>query len=229
MAITGVFLFNSLLYAGLRFTSAINASLINSLNPLMIFILSVFWLKEKITYRQVLGLTVSFLGVLWIVSQGNYINIIKTQFNTGDILIFSGCFTWAYYSNMAKVIMRKIPPMETAALGIVLGTVFLVPASIVELYFFSDFQMDWVTVATILYLAVFASVVATALWFDCIDKVGAARAANFYNLIPIFSVAMAVIFLKEDLFVYHFIGGMLIMIGLYLSSSAVAPKKNHIN
>ena len=228
MAVTGVLLFNSFLYSGLRFTSAINASFVNSLSPLAIFILSVFWLKEEITYRQILGLIVSFLGVLWIVSQGNYLNIINMQLNIGDIFVFAGCFTWALYSNMAKVVMRKIPPMETAALGIVIGTVFLIPASIFELQFFKDIEISWVTAVTIAYLVVFASIVATALWFDGINKVGAARAANYYNLIPIFSIIMAVIFLKEELFTYHYIGGILVFSGLYLSS-AVPPKKKFTN
>jgi len=214
----GVFLFNSFLYMGLRHTSAINATLINSLNPVLVALLSVVWLKDKITHRQIIGLIISVSGILWIESHGKLNNIVNIQFNPGDVFILIAAFFWAYYSNLAKLVMQKIPAMEAAALALFTGVIFLIPVSIVELHFTSSIDLGWETIITVLYLGIFSSFVALYFWFYGIDKLGGARAANYYNLIPFFGIIMAVIFLGEKVYPFQLVGGALILAGVYYSS-----------
>ncbi|MBS4024991.1 MAG: DMT family transporter [Clostridia bacterium] len=217
MALTGVFFFNSLIYLGLQYTTAINSVLINSFNPLVMVLLSIFLLKQKETWQRLVGLGISLIGVILIAAKGDLNNLLLLNFNPGDLLVILATFAWAIYSIAGKVVMAKITPMETVALATVFGTIMLIPFSVWEFYVTPDISLGWEFWVVILYLGVFPSIVSHFLWLYCIGKAGISTAANFYNLIPVFGTFMAIIFLKEKLFLYQLGGGALVLLGIYFA------------
>src|SRR4051812_31703095 len=84
LAVTGVVMFQSLVYLGLESTTAINAVLINAAAPL--FILACSWIvdREKASVRQVLGMALSFLGILVIVCHGELGRVLQLEVHRGD-------------------------------------------------------------------------------------------------------------------------------------------------
>ena len=83
MGVTGVFGFGSLLYTGLRTTTATNASLINGTGPLVIGILAALTLHERFGRRQAIGALISLAGVALIVSGGSLAALAHQRLNTG--------------------------------------------------------------------------------------------------------------------------------------------------
>ncbi|KAB7704260.1 EamA family transporter [Bacillus aerolatus] len=81
-----VVVFNSLVYKALHYTTSINASLMNSSTPIIIFILSFLFLKERLHRSQVIGSILSLLGVLFILTKGNCHNVLSFSFNLGVYL-----------------------------------------------------------------------------------------------------------------------------------------------
>ena len=73
--------------------------------------------------------------------------------------------------------------------------------------------------ASILYLAVFASVLAFIFWNQAVRSIGANRAGPFVHLMPVFSTLLAVIFLDERIALYHAQGAVLIFLGIVISST----------
>jgi drug/metabolite transporter (DMT)-like permease len=217
MALTGVCLFNSLAYLGLQYTTAINSVLINSFNPLVTVFLSIIWLKQKETWQRLVGLGISLFGVILIAAKGDFNNLLLIKFNPGDLLIILATFAWAAYSVTGKIVMAKIPPMETVALATFLGTIMLIPLAAWEFYVIPEIRLGWDFWVIILYLGVFPSIAAHFLWLYCIDKVGISSSANFYNLIPVFGIFLALFFLKEKLFLYQLGGGALVLLGIYFA------------
>jgi drug/metabolite transporter (DMT)-like permease len=226
MALTGVCLFNSLIYLGLQYTTAINSVLINSFNPLVMVLLSVFWLKEKETWQRLVGLGISLIGVILIAVKGDINNLLLLNFNLGDLLVILATFVWAIYSITGKVVMAKISPMETVALATFFGTIMLIPFSVWEFYMTPDISLGWEFWVVIFYLGVFPSIVAHFLWLYCIGKAGISTAANFYNLIPVFGAFLAIIFLKEKLFLYQLGGGALVLLGIYFAQKQFFAPEN---
>src|SRR5258706_3977686 len=70
MSLTGVFAFNAVLYIGLRYTSAINATLVNATTPITTTLIARLLIREEITRRRVVGIALSFAGIGWIVRRG---------------------------------------------------------------------------------------------------------------------------------------------------------------
>ncbi|MCB4205511.1 DMT family transporter, partial [Deferribacterales bacterium Es71-Z0220] len=81
----GVTTFNALVYLAMHYTTAVNAVLVNSFTPVIIFIFSALIYKEKITLMQLLGIIVSISGVFTIMTKGDLHVLLSMKFNLGDI------------------------------------------------------------------------------------------------------------------------------------------------
>lgn len=217
LGLTGVFAFNSLLYIGLKYTTAINATLINSFSPIVIIYFSWLFLKENIGYKQILGSLFAILGIVTIQSQGSPTILYNLDFNIGDLIIFLNTFIWAIFTILGKNVMCSLSPMETTTYSTLAGLPFLCLVSGWEISH-TNIALSWPIVAGILYLGVFATVLAFIWYYKGIQIVGVAKSANFYNLIPVYSVFLAVFFLQEQITLYHIIGGFCVMLGIVLSS-----------
>lgn len=214
LGITGVFAFNTLLYEGLKHTSPVNATLINAFNPTLTVILSILILGEKLRGKQIIGLVLSFIGVVWIAVQGQPAKLSNLAFNRGDLVILCGALIWAVYSIGVKKAVTKVPPMVTTTLSMFFGLLLLFPASYIELTRHPAGPLTWKSILALIYLGVFPSVIAFWLWNRGIAQVGPGKAAMFYNLIPLFAAVMSYLFLAEIPKDYHLIGGALILWGV---------------
>jgi len=218
LGLSGVFAFNSLVYVGLKYTSAINATLINSFNPIVTIYFSWLYLKEKISIKQILGSLVAVVGIMTIESQGSWSVLYNLDFNIGDLIIFIDTFIWAIFTVLGKNVMSVLSPLETTTYSILAGLPFLFLAAGWEVSQ-SQISISWPVVSGILYLGVFATVLAFIWYYKGIQLVGVAKSANFYNLIPVYSFFLAVFFLHEQITIYHILGGVFVVLGILISSS----------
>ncbi|GAB6153506.1 DMT family transporter [Desulfosporosinus burensis] len=218
MGLTGVAIFNPLVYWGLHYTTSINATLINSFNPMTIAFLGYFLLKEKLTRSSVLGLLISFLGIAFIVGRGSLLDLLKLQFNIGDLLVFSSTFIWGFYTVLIRKVSNVLNPMQSTSLAVMAGLIFMIPGSLVENIWLPIPNITLVAALSLLYLGIFPSVVAFLFWNTGVSKVGPIQASAYYNLIPVFNVMLAYYILNEKLLSYHIIGGMFIILGIVITS-----------
>ncbi len=217
---SGIALFHSFVYQALHFTGAINAALFLSTTPVVIVALSWILFRDPVTARQVFGIIVSLLGALVIIMRGNLSLLLQLQFNKGDLWMLVAVPNWALYS----VLLRRLPPgfhpMGLLAATITFGLVLLVPAYLWELTRVGTFQINAATVASVLYMGLFASVIAYVCWNQGVTLVGANRAGLFMHLVPVFSAALAVVILAESVRVFHLLGITFVLAGIYLTNTA---------
>ncbi|HJT08752.1 MAG TPA: DMT family transporter, partial [Stellaceae bacterium] len=220
---TGISLFQFLIYTGLRYTNAVNAMLMNSAMPL--FMVLVAWLIDghKVTPRQVAGMIVSFCGILVIMNRGDWSTLRDFSFNPGDLVILAGMPVWGVYS----VVLRR-RPAELDALSLVfvlsvIGALFLAPAYALETLFLPSALLSWSAVGAVLYVALFASIAAYLCWNRGVDMIGPNRAGFTQHLIPAFGTALAMLFLGEEVHLFHAVGIATILLGVWLASSARRP------
>ena len=218
MGLTGVAIFNPLIYWGLHYTTSINATLINSFNPMTIAFLGYFLLKEKLTRLSVLGLLISFLGIAFIVGRGSLLDLLKLQLNIGDLLVFLSTFLWGFYTVLIRNVSNILKPMQSTSLAVMAGLIFMIPGSLVESIWQPMPPMTLGAVLSLLYLGIFPSVVAFLFWNIGVSKVGSTQASAYYNLIPVFNVLLASYILHEKLLSYHIVGGMFIITGIVITS-----------
>lgn len=219
LSITGIAGFNTLLYVALQYTTSINASFMNSSTPILISVLSVWMLREGLEKQQVIGTILSFAGVLFIVSKGDFYTLKTLSFNLGDIIMIAAVLTWAFYSVLIKKYGKRLPGGSTFILSILVGVILLFPFSIWELYY-KGASVHWTasSFSAILYVGVLASIVAFYSWNSAVIQIGPAKAANYLNLIPVFAATFAILFIDEKMAWYQLIGGAFVIIGVALSS-----------
>ncbi len=218
MSLTGVFAFNAVLYIGLRYTGAINATLVNATTPVTTALIAWLVIREPITRRRVLGIALSFAGIAWIVSRGSLEALWKLNFNIGDVIVFFATSLWGFYMVMAKPMMQRLSPLALTSITTIIGALFLLPASAVELSAQpTDLWRGDVALA-FLYLGIFPSFLSFLMWNRSIRTFGPGRASLAYNTLPFFAVILSEIFLGETLKEYQIVGGIIIIAGVLIGT-----------
>ena len=220
LAVTGVVIFQSLVYLGLRTTTAINAVLLNSSAPLFMLLCSWVIERERATHRQVAGMLVSLCGILVIVSHGEPQRLLQLEFHAGDAWILLAMPAWGIYS----VLLKRGPP-ELGGLGLlfvisVAGLVLLVPAFALQAL---HAPPRWPTpgeAAGVLYVGLAASVGAFICWNRGVASVGANAAGFTLHLLPAFGTVLAMVFLGEAFSAFHAAGIVTILVGVVLATRA---------
>jgi drug/metabolite transporter (DMT)-like permease len=217
---TGISLFQFLVYTGLRYTNAVNAMLMNSALPL--FMVLVAWLidRQKVTARQAAGMVVSFCGILVIMNRGDWSTLRDFDFNPGDLVILAGLPVWGVYSVMLRRRPRELDGLSFIFVMSVIGAAFLAPAYALESRLLAPARLSWSAVGAVLYVALFASIAAYLCWNRGVDMVGPNRAGFTQHLIPAFGTVLAVIFLGEEVHLFHAVAIATILFGVWLATSA---------
>jgi drug/metabolite transporter (DMT)-like permease len=219
LSLTGVAGFNTLTYIAVQYTSSINAALMNSATPILIVLISWIMFRESMKWMAGIGIIVSMMGVCWIISRGSWNTISSLSFNAGDLWMIIAVLCWAFYSVGMKKVGSKFPPMVLLLAQIVISVGALIPASLIELIVLKPvIQVSFGLSAGLLYIGLFASIVAFYSWNRAIAELGPSRCAGFLNLIPMFSTLFATMFAGEHIYSYHLLGALLIISGVYVTN-----------
>ena len=218
LGVTSITLFNSIVYYSLQFTQVISGVLMISTIPVMIILFSSLLKIEKTNFFQLIGVFFSMLGVVVIVSQLNLEKIKELSFNKGDLSIIIAMLSWALYSALLK--RKKLELSQLSLLQVIIsaGLVFLLPVYLVEMNSGRRVALELPFFLTLSYVVLFPGLASFICWIKGIAIIGANRSGIFLHLMPIFSTILAIIIFKEKFMIYHLIGAMLIITGIFLSS-----------
>lgn len=218
LALTGVAGFNTLVYIGLHYTTSINASLMNSSTPIIIYLLSFIFLKERLSKFQILGTAISLAGVIFIISGGSLASLQQFSFNKGDLIVLVAVVCWSVYSILIKQYAGRLPGQSTFLVTIVIGAIMLLPFYINETMQ-TGYAVNWnaSTISAILFVGILASIVAFLSWNLGVVQLGANKASIYLNFIPFFASIFAVLFLDESIQLFQIIGGLAVIIGVIIS------------
>nr|WP_052833372.1 DMT family transporter [Paenibacillus polymyxa] len=121
--VTRVIGYNFLLYEALCFTSSLDASLVNAMNPALIVCCAALFLKETLTLSRMAGLLISLIGVLLVLTKGQLGMIFRTVYNVGDLLMLA--VISVAYSLLGRRI-KEISLIAAIAVSALLGLFVLV-------------------------------------------------------------------------------------------------------
>ena len=221
LGFSSVGVFSAFTYNALVHTQVINASLFNTAIPVSI-ILVCFLLKiEKTNIFQISGLIVSVLGILAIITRLDLDILLTLNFNKGDIYMLIAIISWGIYSAFLKKKTINISLLSLVQVVCTFGLIILLPAFLFELAQGKTIEVNSNLFYILLYIAIFPSIGSYYCWAGAVSIIGANRAGIFLSLIPLFSTIFAMIFFNEKFLFFHFIGSVLIILGLFLSNKKV--------
>jgi drug/metabolite transporter (DMT)-like permease len=221
LALTSVGLFNSFTYLALVHTQVINASLFNTAIPAMIILLCFIFKIEKTNRFQIMGLILSVLGILSIITKLDFNILLTLNFNKGDIIMIGGVVTWGLYSSFLKKKKFTLPLLTLVHILCTFGLLFILPQFLFEISQGKIIKFDINLSYILIYLALFPSIGSYYCWAGAVSIIGANRAGIFLSLIPLFSTILAMFFFNENFYFFHFIGSVLIVLGLILSNKKI--------
>lgn len=216
-AILGGAVFSALQYVALRYTTAVNVSVLNSLVPVYILAAGAILFRDPLAARQVIGIAVSLGGVMVIIAQGNPAAIGALEFNWGDLLVVFNMAVWSVYSACLRL-RPRIHWLSFTFVIAAISSVATLPFYVWEHLSGFPLQATLPTILAILYVALFPSVVALTSWNKGVELVGAARAGPFLHLVPLFSTLLAVFLLGEELRGFHIVGFVFILLGVWIAA-----------
>lgn len=223
-SLLGIVGFNIFIYIALQKTTAINGALINSTMPIVTLLLSIFIIKESFQFKQYIGITASFFGLLVLFSSGDLSVFLKLNFNQGDIFILLGVACWSLYTILVKKWVIELPFFVFLFSIVFIGCLLHIPLLFIEASYTGWANFSYPTLTAIIYLAIFPSILAYFFWGKVVTSIGPAKASLFMYLTPIFSTIFALIFLKEKIHVHHLVGFIFVVIGIVLVNKV--HKKN---
>ncbi len=221
LGLTSVGLFNSFVYISLNYTQVINASLFNTAIPAAIILFCFLFKIENTNSYQLAGLIISVIGVFAIITRLDLNILLTLSFNIGDIWMICAVFCWGIYSAFLKKLKLKISLLSLVHILCSCGLIFLFPQFLYE-YSQSDIiNVNKNFLYCLVYLALFPSIGSYYCWTGAVSIIGPNRAGIFLMLIPMFSAVMAIFFFKEEFQLYHFIGSIFVIIGLFLANKKI--------
>jgi len=223
LGVLGVGTFNTVVYQGLRFTTATNALLMQASIPPMVLALDFLIFRVRSPRLQVLGVALSILGVVAVVFKGDPTAALRFHFAFGDALVIAACFAWALYTVFLKL-RPKIAPESFVAVTFWVGIAVTAPLAVWEWHVGKEVHWSLGTVGAFAYVSLFPSLISYFIYNWATHEVGAASAGQAITSMPIFGALLSAAILGEPLFAYHWLGMALIFGGIVLAALALHRK-----
>lgn len=217
LSATGIAAFNTLQYTALEHTTAINLLLLQSSGPLFIAAWALALLGVRLTLGQALGVLVSMIGVLVILTQGDLTALARIELNFGDLLFTAALAIFGFYTVLSQR-RPAIHPLSFVAFTFGCGALCLIPLLAWELAARPPVAFTTANLAAFGYVAVFPSVLAYLCYNRGVQLIGPNRAAPFFHLTPLFGSVLAIVFLGERPQLYHGLGYALVLAGVIVAA-----------
>jgi len=174
------------MFESLRYTTALNTSVIFTLVPGISGIYSAIFLKERLGRGRLWALFFGMVGALWVIFRGDINRLLELNVNYGDLLFLAGCFMMAAYTPLVRRLHQRESMVIMTFWVLATGTVWLLLLSISALS-----GVDWQTVETkvwagIVYLAVFSTIITFYLTHISTLYLGPTRVMAYSYFYPAF-------------------------------------------
>lgn len=210
----GPALFPCLLYTGLKTTTVTNTSIIQTSVPGLVPFIAWIFLKDRVTWQQVLGILVSSIGVVLIVTKGNPLAIADVEFVPGDLVILCAFTMWALYTVVVRMKPAEMHPNTLLASSMLIGGVATFPLWMWELSQGMTIPMTTQSAWAFGYIMLFPTLLAYYFYNYAISIVGPTKAGLASHLVPPLGICLGVIFLDESFHTFHAVSFAAILTGV---------------
>ncbi|OFI06253.1 putative inner membrane transporter YhbE [Clostridium acetireducens DSM 10703] len=214
--IIGMFGYHIFFFSSVKYTTAINSSIIGASNPIITTILCVIFLKEKVNYKRIFGIILSFIGVFLTITNAKIETIKNISLNKGDILMLVAVLLWSIYMVYSKKISKNYTPITLIFYSFLVCTLFLIPFVLYETPLKYVSTIPYYSYIAIIYMSIFPSVIGYLIQQMSIKEIGPGKTSVFNNLVPVFSIILSILILGETITVIKLFTTALIISGVYI-------------
>ncbi len=214
----GVAGYNALGYLALQTVPAASVAFLNSMLPLMVPLAAFALGVEKVRPVTLIGILLSFVGVVWIVTRGDLGALAHLGLTAGEPLVVLAVANYALYSVLVRRKPSQLDPLVFLAATMVSGLLVLLPFWCYELAGGARIPFDPAAMGAVLYIGIFASLLAFILWNRCVQTLGPSITGASFHLVALFTATLAFVLLGEPVRPFHLVGALLILGGFCIAT-----------
>lgn len=217
LMLTGVTAFNTCIYAALQFTTATNASILETAVPVVTLVLSAWYLRETITWAQGLGSGLAFVGALTVVTNGQFTQLPSMPWNIGDGIMLGAIGSWAIYSVVLRLYGHYFPTWGLLWMMTACSLIVLLPWLLVEWWWQTVPDVSSLPmVSGFLYLGIFPSFLALLGYNYAVYHIGVSKTVISLNVVPLATMLGSWYWFDEPITLALMVGSALVFAGVYL-------------
>ncbi len=224
----GITLHIGLFFVGLRLTSSINVPILNSITPILLILGSVWYLREKLKMKVVLGTIISMIGILLIVIEPLLVTGPDGSI-LGNIFIILSILCVIIYTLLLKKFAFPYPSITIVFWTLLFGAFLFLPAFFVEAVTLHPFtHMDTKAFIGIFYGAVFSSALAYFFYNFSLEHLKANEIGIFTYIEPFITILIAIPLLGEKIYPVYVIGGLIVFLGICVAETRLHYHPHHL-
>ena len=217
LSFSGIVLNGLLFFKGISLTSSINTSILSSSTPIVVCILGVVFFKENISIKNIMAIIFSIGGILLLFTDGKIDSLLDINFNKGDLIILGAIISNGIYIVGSKKILKKYSSTKILTYLFAFSVLILLPGYIYESRFFVISEVSNKAILSLIYMAIFSSLIAFLLQQKGIKKMGPIKASLYTNLIPVYSIILSFLILGEKIRLNQLVAMLLVMLGIFIN------------
>jgi len=223
LGLLGIGSYNALQYLALQTSTPVNVTLVASGTPVWMLLVGALCFRVRVARRQIVGAVLSILGVLLVLSRGDWQQLVALRLVPGDLYMVLATIAWAFYS---WLLLRTSEPqalrgswsdflMAQMVFGVLWSGAFAATEWTVGNY---ETHWGWPLVLALAFIVVGPALLAYRFWGEGVKQGGPVLAGFFLNLTPLFAAIMSAAFLGETPHLYHALAFLLIVGGIVATS-----------
>ncbi len=202
-------------------TTVTNMGIIYTSSPIFIILISAIFFNEKINFMKIIGLISCLIGVFAIIIKGDLNLLLNLNFTIGDLWMLAAAIGWALYSIYLFYWKSELPIFQRFTLVAFFGAISLLPFYIIEEVVVQRTSFNLQFFSWVVFAAISPGIIAFTLYTQAQKSLGASLTGFTLYVFTIYAAIYGFIFFDEKLETFHYIGTVLVFIGVYLA------KKNY--
>ena len=202
-------------------TTVTNMGIIYTSSPIFIILISAIFFNEKINFMKIIGLISCLIGVFAIIIKGDLNLLLNLNFTIGDLWMLAAAIGWALYSIYLFYWKSELPIFQRFTLVAFFGAISLLPFYIIEEVVVQRTSFNLQFFLWVVFAAISPGIIAFTLYTQAQKSLGASLTGFTLYVFTIYAAIYGFIFFDEKLETFHYIGTVLVFIGVYLA------KKNY--
>ena len=205
-------------FRGLELSTPINSGVIITLSPILVLILSYFFLKEKVTLKKILGIIIGFSGAVFLI-----LNTSKTGMNAPNIPLGNSFFllnasAYAGYLIVIKPLTSKYNIFTIMKWLFLIGLILSAPITYNQFVEVNWLELPWFAIWRMAYVVIGTTFLTYLFNIYALKTLSPTTVGSFIYLQPIITIVFALITANDTLDSIKLLSCLIIFIGVYLVS-----------
>ncbi len=216
LGLFGIVGYHFFFFSSLSHTAVANTAIINATNPILTGLFAALFIRERLALKNYLGVVISFVGVMVLLSDGQLANLIHLNINIGDVFMLLAVLSWIVYALLIKALSQRYSGFTITYYAAVFGVLLLVVLAPTQEPFVEQVRaISALSIGSVIYMGVGASGLGYFLYNLSIQDIGPTKTASFiYGCVPFFVAILAFLFFRQAITIPMIVSSGLVMLGL---------------